>query len=141
MAKTKLQGLRQMKGRLQKAERVVAQAAAAALFINGEAIMGRSKAEFVPVDNSDLKSSGHVRPPFRGPGTLITVELVYGGTAVVHAIVTHEHPSAFSPPSWSGTVVQFTTGGPKYLEIPLMQAVPTLARDIARDIHFDRLGI
>lgn len=103
--------------------------------------MGRSKAEFVPVDDSDLKNSGHVRPPFRGPGNLITVELVYGGTAAAYAIAVHEHPSTFSPPSWKGVTVQFTTGGPKYLEIPLMQAVPTLARDLAQVLDLDRLGI
>lgn len=130
-----------MQRRIRSAKEKVPKAAAAALFIRGEAIMGRSKAEFVPVDNSDLKSSGIVRPPFFGPGNLITVELVYGGTAVVYAIVVHEHPSTFSPPSWSGVTVQFTTGGPKYLEIPLMQASATLARDLARDINFNRLGI
>lgn len=130
-----------MQRRLRNAKEKVRKGAAAALFIRGEAIMGRSKAEFVPVDDSDLKNSGHVRPPKFGPGNLITVELVYGGTAAAYAIAVHEHPSTSSPPSWSGVTVQFTTGGPKYLEIPLMQAVPTLARDLARDINFNRLGI
>lgn len=130
-----------MKRRLQNAKGKVRRQASAALFFGGEGIMRRSKAEFVPVRDSDLKSSGHVRPPFFGPGDLITVELVYGGTAAVHAIVVHEHPSVFSPPSWSGVAVQFTTGGPKYLEIPLMQAVTTLARDMAQVLDLDRLGI
>jgi len=102
--------------------------------------MTRSKTSFVPVapDGGTLRSSGFVRPPKFGPGQQITVELVYGGAAAAYAIVVHEHPSIFDPPSWVGTSVTFNVGGPKYLEIPMNEAVPTIAREIARTLKLDR---
>lgn len=119
------------------------------LFAHGERIMLRSKRDFVPVDNNALRSSGHVRPPQRGKGRLITVELVYGGTSAPYAISVHEHPSKFDPPSWQGATgggrsggfsgqVRFKVGGPKYLERPMMEEVPTLARSIANDLNLDK---
>jgi len=99
--------------------------------------MTRSKDEFVPVDDSPLKNSGHVRMA-SGKKTA-TAELLFGGTSADYAVVVHEHPSSMDPPSWIGKNVQFSPAGrgPKYLYRPMMEAVPTLARDIAKDINME----
>lgn len=126
-----------------------------ALFFRAQLIMTDSKANYVPVDDEGLRSSGQVRPPERGKGREITVVLEYGDTARAYAIAVHEHPGPHDPPSWrggrelgesvgrsggfSGDVV-FVTGGPKYLEKPLMAAVPRLARDLANDLNLDKVA-
>ncbi len=114
--------------------------ASTALVRAGEVIMTRSKTVFAPVapDGGTLRNSGFVRPPKFGPGRQITIELVYGGAAAAYAIVVHEHPSIFDPPSWKNTTVTFNVGGPGYLSRPMNEAVPTLAREIARTLKVDR---
>ncbi len=102
---------------------------ARALKLAAEAIMTQSKSTFVPVDLGALKNSGHVREPERGRGREISVALVYGGPAAPYAIVQHEGD------------FQHKVGTRKYLEKPLMLAVPTLARDMARVLDLDRQGI
>lgn len=114
---------------------------AKAIHRRAEIIMGRSKNEFVPVDLGNLKNDGRVGSP-EIEGTTISVTMGYGeGAAASYALAVHEHLSPSSPPSWQiaeaqGHPVTFTIGGPKYLELPLMQASGTLAADIASDIKF-----
>jgi hypothetical protein len=129
-----------------------------ALHFRAELIMTDAKEHYVPVDLSGLKNSGHVEPPERGKGREIRVALVFGETSIDYAISVHEHPSAHDPPSWRGAgfgkgeavdpvgrggafsgSVRFKVGGPKYLELPLMKAVPHLARDLAKDLHVDKV--
>lgn len=116
-----------------------------ALFVKAEDIMRVSKRDFVPVapDGGALRSSGHVRPPMRGRGRMVQVELVYGGTSAPYATAIHEHPSAASPPSWKNKPkLDFHLGGDRtgYLIKPMNAAVPTLARDLAKLLNVDRMA-
>jgi hypothetical protein len=103
--------------------------------------MTRSKKDFVPVADSTLQGTGHVRLA----KVKIEANLVYGGPAAPYALAVHEHLSKHSPPSWqtaerSGGGVRFNPPGrgPKYLEKPLMEARRTLARDLARDLRVEK---
>ncbi len=116
------------------------QAGAGALFREAERIMTRSKEEFVPVDDSPLKNSGHVEMP-EITGDLITVTMGYGGAAVAYALAVHEHLSEHSPASWekaeaAGHPVTFhpTGHGPKYLELPLNDARSGFDARVAADL-------
>lgn len=89
-------------------------------------IMGPSK-RLVPVDTGALRSSGHVQPPVEA-GPVVTVTLGYGGPAgatvkgayVGYAIYVHENLTARHP-----------VGQAKYLEQPLLEALPDLPAAIA----------
>ncbi len=121
--------------------------AESALYIEANAIMSRSKREFVPVDDGFLQGSGHVEEPVVDNDGSISVRLGYGGTAGAYALAIHEFPDGPIPPSWrgigpleqgSGTVksvediksvrtrepwsIGDTGHGPKYLERPLRDA-------------------
>lgn len=96
---------------------------AAALYRRGEAVMTRSKEEFVPVDTGTLKASGMVRPPVWEGTNVVSVELVYGGPAAPYAVVQHETPT-----------YRHRVGQWKYLETPLLEAAPSMAQDIADDL-------
>ncbi len=107
-----------------------------AVYRRAEAVMARSKGEFVPVDKGVLRSSGHVNAVQR-QGRLVSVTMAYGGAAKAYAIAVHEHPSKYSPPSWKGHLVVFQPSGrgAKYLERPLFEALRTMAEDIAADLR------
>jgi hypothetical protein len=58
--------------------------------VNEEAqIMMRNSKRLVPVDTTALKQSGTIFPPI-AQGTLITVEMGYGGSASAYAMRQHE---------------------------------------------------
>lgn len=107
-----------------------------ALRIEAELVMTDSKRNFVPVDLGTLRSSGHVGNVER-KGKDLSVTLDYGGAAAPYALAVHEHPSDHSPPSWEGKALTDISDwskdgrGPKYLERPLMAAIPGMARRIA----------
>ncbi len=112
-------------------------AAAAALFQEAEDIMGTSKEEYVPTDDSILKNSGHVAQPDIDSDE-ISVAMGYGGAASAYALAVHEHLSEHSPPSWKtaeakGRPVRFHPSGrgPKYLERPLLAAASGMAGRLA----------
>jgi hypothetical protein len=90
----------------------VGHAAGAAIYQEGEAIMARSKEEFVPVDLGALRSSGHVQMP-EVSGNKATVEMGYGGPSAPYALEQHEEMG-----------YGHEVGGAKYLERPLLEAVP-----------------
>jgi hypothetical protein len=97
--------------------KMVPEAAAAALYQEGEQLRTESQ-NAVPVDLGTLKNSAFVNDPQTDKdGVFVTVG--YGGAAKAYALAVHEYPSSYSPPSWQNGV-QFTTGGPKYLERPLL---------------------
>lgn len=128
--------------------------AAAALYMEGERVMRRSKNEFVPVGppmmGGALKRSGMVDPPARGldpeqsgagPRDWV-VKLSYGGEAMDYALAVHEHFSEHTPRSWRvamahGKTIQFRLKGtgPKYLEKPLMDAQRGLDERIAEKVR------
>lgn len=111
----------------------------AALYRRAQGIMADSKEHYVPVDLGTLKSTGKVHPP-EYLGRQVTVALTYGDAATAYALAVHEHPSKYSPPSWQGTQVTFSPSGtgPKYLEKPLMAAVPTLPHELAADLNLEK---
>lgn len=135
-----LRGAREFKAYLRNLPRVTEQQAAAALRAEAEDIMLKSKRDHVPVDQGTLRASGQVAEPVIR-GSMVSVELGYGGAASAYALAVHEHPSEHSPPSWSGGV-KFTVGGPKYLEKPVLAAARNLGQRIARRLNFGRgIGI
>ena len=99
-----------------------------------EKVKTDSVEHYVPTDKGTLKNSARTTLTPRR----LQVNISFGGQAKDYAIVVHEHPSAFSPGSWKNGV-HFTTGGPKYLERPLLAAVSTAARDIAKDMNLEGL--
>lgn len=111
-----------------------------ALRVEAELVMTASKQRFVPVDLGTLRSSGHVNPPER-KGDILEITMGYGGAAAAYALAIHEHPSDHSPPSWQGVDVQFSPAGrgPKYLERPLMEAIPGMDRRIAKRLGLDTI--
>ena len=117
-----LKGLDVVLKNLKQIEANTPQAAGAALFRRGEAIMTDSKQNYVPVDTGALRGSGHVQLPVVN-GNEVTVTLAYGGVAEAYAIPQHERLD-----------YNHTVGGPKYLERPLLEAGKTLAKDLAADL-------
>ncbi len=95
----------------------------AAAYRQAENVMADSKDNYVPVRDGALKSTGHVQLPERR-GRQVEVTLAYGGPEAPYALVQHENPdlSHRAGKSW------------KYLEKPLMAAVPSMAREIAAEL-------
>lgn len=127
-------GDREMAAKIRKAAKKFPEEARAALFAEGEYVMGRSKNEFVPVRNSILKNSGHVVMARTG----LTVDLVFGGPAKAYALAVHEHPSRHDPPSWKGGVT-FRIGGPGYLKKPMDQEAPKMSRRLAKKLNIEKM--
>lgn len=95
------------------------------LYQKAEDIMARSKAQFVPVEHGDLRDSGHVLQPTANGGT-VEVVMAYGGPAAPYAAIQHENME-----------FHHTTGGPKYLERPLLMEVfgsPSLSEQLGEEI-------
>ena len=111
-----------MQRRLRQLGTQLSHNAGLALYRQGEAIMTRSKAEFVPVKTGALKASGRVNPP-QSTGRGWTVDLVYGGPAVNYALVQHETP-------W----YRHRVGQWKYLEQPMYEATATLLQQVAAEM-------
>lgn len=121
---TSLSGLIAMKAAVLRAQRGIAPKIDAALYTEAEAIMTASKA-ICPVDTGVLRQSGFVAPPTT-EGNTHRIEMGYGGAASAYAVIVHENPSAHHP-----------VGQWKYLEVPLREAAPHLAANIARRVELD----
>ena len=127
----RIKGLDKAEAEIQRLAKKYPEAARRALYRNAEFIMTDSKQNYVPVDEGQLRASGHVVMD----ATKLEVTLGFGGPAgignvsdsndetVGYAIVQHEVDS-----------YEHTVGEDKYLEKPLMAALPRLAGDIGRDI-------
>jgi len=89
-----------------------------ALYREGEKIMATSKRDYVPVDTGMLRSTGHVRLPQKGP----VVYFGYGGPASKYARVQHDG------------MYHHKIGERKYLERPLMIAIPGMGDRIAKSL-------
>ena len=105
-------GLDKLLARLRREPRDIAQATAAALYVEAEQTIAEAK-ELTPVDTGALRSSGHVQVPEitdRG----VTVALGFGGVAgggndgVGYAVYVHENLTAHHP-----------VGQAKFLEVPV----------------------
>lgn len=100
-----------------------------AIRVEAELVMTRSKQSFTPVKLGALRSSGHVTKVER-VGRIILVRLVYGGVSAPYAIIQHERLD-----------FQHRVGEAKYLERPLNQAVPGMAKRMARTLDLDRVRL
>ena len=117
--RARLRGSAKLARELRRLEKAMPGRLASALFLEGEQIMAKSK-RIVPVATGALRASGHVQPP-EVVGKRITVVLGYGGAAAPYAVIVHERPATHAPPTqW------------KYLETPMNEAIPGMARRIAR---------
>ena len=138
MARVVIIGEKALQARLRAIAIKVPAKVGAALFQEAEEIMTVSKRDHVPVapDGGTLRGSGFVNPPEFGLGGDISVTLGFGGPAAPYAEAIHEHPSGASPPTWEGKTLDFHLGGDrtKYLERPLLKAVPGMGRRIAKSV-------
>lgn len=110
--KVQVTGMDRLLARLRREPAQIAQATAAALYIEAEQTMTEAK-ELTPVDTGALRSSGHVQMPQvtdRG----VSVEMGFGGVAggggdgVGYAVYVHENLTAHHP-----------VGQAKFLEVPV----------------------
>ncbi len=135
----KVKGLDTVEQNIGKLARKYPEAGRRALRRNAEFIMTDAKMTYVPVDEGELRASGHVV----SDETKLEVTLGFGGPAgignqggetnnerVGYAIVQHEELD-----------YSHRVGGAKYLERPLMAAIPRLPEDIGRDIREDIEGM
>ena len=117
---------------------------ASALTLEAEKIMGDSKENFVPVDTGILKSAGiagkneHVKKPvvtIRG----VSVTMGYGGAASAYALSVHENPRTGKTGGVSPKGKKYksfsTVGQWKYLETPLMNAIPEFLVNVAARVR------
>lgn len=118
-----LKGTEEVLAKLAKLAREAPFVSAQALRIEAEVIMTRSKAEFVPVDLGTLRSSGRVRQSKFRPGGDIEVELSFGGAAAPYALIQHEELR-----------FRHKVGEAKYLEKPVMAAIPGMNDRLAKRI-------
>lgn len=101
----------------------IPEAAAAALFQEGEAIMADAKANYVPVDTGVLRASGMVAAP-EIDGNTVSVAMGFGGAASAYALVQHERLD-----------YHHSVGGPKYLERPFLDAANGLEDRLAERLR------
>jgi hypothetical protein len=111
----------------------------AALRIEAELIMAKSKQEHVPVDLGTLRSSGFVNDAER-KGKNVSVTMGYGGAASAYALSIHEFPSKHNPPSWEGVDVKFHPEGrgSKFLEKPFFEALEGMDDRIAARLDLEK---
>lgn len=112
-------GSKELKKKLKSMGRSASHELGKALYIEGEGIMGQSKSMFVPVDTGLLRSTGHVEIPRPGPLVL----LGYGGPAAKYALAQHEN------------LGRHKVGQRKYLEIPMLAAIPGMDHRIGRNLQ------
>jgi hypothetical protein len=139
MMRVKLDGVKEFRRVLSKLDGAMLHILKEEVFAEAEAIMERSKSDFVPVKDGYLWTSGHVRPP-KVKGTNVTVTLGYGGKASAYALAVHE---GAGPQSWVGATISFQPHGdqyPKYLERPMMDARKGFPARLARSVkpRFER---
>jgi hypothetical protein len=136
----------------QLAERQV-EATDSFLHREAESILAESQ-QLVPRDVGTLAASGRVEKPggrvgvgvgrgllprdAHGRFTEGGWQVVYGrdgSDAEAYAEAVHEHASKHDPPTWQGKTVHFSTGGPKYLEIPYRKSASNLSARLAAHLR------
>jgi len=123
-------GLKEVQTILKELGRKAPRALARALYKEAEQIMGRSKADFVPVRDGHLRASGKVLLP-KIEGNRVTVEAGFGDNAAPYALKIHEYPLAGK----TGKPGAATVGGWKFLEIPYTEAVFDMDERIAAELR------
>lgn len=94
-------------------------AVAAALYEEGERIMGEAK-RLCPVDTGTLRASGHVSEPTVTPGDGVIVLLGFGGPAADYAVYVHERLDVHHP-----------NGQAKFLSMPAEAAAAGMNTRVA----------
>lgn len=133
MAELTLTGISALQTRLRDIDRSMREKMSAAMERDmEERVAERARNEFVPVKEGELKDSirvekarveqGRTETGQWTEGADLVVRVVAGGPEISHAVAVHETPSEFDPPTWEGKTVQFTRGGAKFLERPLLEA-------------------
>ena len=158
-SRTVLVGGEKLQAALRRAGAAGPKLAGSALYREGERVMTRSKREFVPVDMGVLRASGHVQAP-KADTLGVVVTLGYGGAAQRYALYVHEGtgpavgraPFMLPPEALRGWARRH--GIPedalyplaraigrrglrplKYLEKPLLEAVPGMDARLAADVR------
>lgn len=133
MAKTftfTLEGDLELKAVLSVAKEKSPLAVAQAIYEEANLIFARSQI-LVPVDTGVLRGSGGVSAIQRGP-TGFFVDIFYGGPAADYAFYVHEIQGNYHEPPTQA----------KYLEQPLMEALPNIQNNLARRIiHIIMSGV
>ena len=132
MAKTftfTLEGDIELKAMLEAAREKSPLAVAQAIYEEANLIFARSQV-LVPVDTGVLRGSGGVSAPQKGT-TGYFVDIFYGGPAASYALYVHEIIGNYHKPPTQA----------KYLEQPLMEALPQIQNNLSRRImHIVRNG-
>jgi hypothetical protein len=118
-----LRGTKAMKRKIERIAREFPNRVERSLRVEAELVMTDSKKNYVPVDLGALRDSGFVGNVERR-GEELSVTLAFGGPTAPYAIIQHERPDFVHP-----------VGSWKYLEIPLNQAIPGMARRIAASLR------
>lgn len=121
---------------LEKVKRALYVQVQLALIEEAEVIMKRSNDEFAPKDTGNLIAESGVSVVESGQSLDdLQVVLHYGGPrSDPYVLSTHETPSEHDPATWKGKEVQFQRGGPKYLEIPLLEAENGMAERVGSKV-------
>lgn len=119
-------GLREMQAKMQRLAQRFPDEVERALHQEAEIEATEAKRR-TPVDTGNLRGSIHVEGPTRA-GRTVSAAIVAGGPAAPYALHVHEDLEAFHK-----------VGEAKFIERPLMEAVPHLAERIARRIDLNRL--
>lgn len=117
-----LEGDKELQNILRVAKSETPLAVAQAIWEEANLIFAKSQI-LVPVDTSALRGSGGVSAPQSGAGGYY-VDIFYGGPAAPYALYVHEIIGNYhNPPTQA-----------KYLEQPLMEAIPSIQKNLARRI-------
>lgn len=144
MADFSLRGVSDLQQRLVTISRDTRESLSDATLYEAEQIVQRAKA-LVPVETGNLRDTIHVVKGHLSQGrnvigqftegSAIEVVVTAGNESTPQAVAIHEHPSPHDPPSWHGVDVKFSPGaGPKYLERPLLDAVPSMAERVGSKV-------
>jgi len=107
---------------LQRIQDVVPSDVGSALYIEAEKVMTDSKQNYVPVVTGSLRRSGMIKLPTYNQDK-IEVVAGFGSDTVDYAAVVHEAAPSVGQ------------GRRKYLSLPLQQAIPKMAKSIAKIIN------
>jgi hypothetical protein len=137
-----MKGVKEMTSLLKQVAAEFPDRVAAAMYVEAQHIMTEAKRRCpVSPHGGTLRASGMVSEPERS-GERISVTLSFGGAASDYAIAVHEHLSEHSPPSWvtaeeKGDGVHWSVSGtgPKFLEGPINEAMPSMAARLADKVR------
>lgn len=122
-----MKALNKMIARTQRLEKVSAKKV---LFSEATMIMADSQMNYVPVDTGALRNSGFVGK-VEVSRNKATIEFGYGGIAAKYAAWVHEHPRSGKTGGESPSGKKYkhwaNTGGWKFLEIPINNAIKNMA--------------